>query len=76
MTGPTTPDSTQAETLLLAAGDVAELLAVSRLTIFRWRAAGRLPPPLKIGRVVRWRRLEIETWLAAGCPTCRPAPRR
>ena len=62
--------------LLMTANDLAHMLAVSRLTIWRWRSAGRLPPPLRIGRVVRWKRSEIETWLAAGCPSCRPAARR
>ena len=63
-------------TLLLTADHLAKLLCVSRLSIWRWRAAGRLPAPLRIGRVIRWRRSEIETWLAARCPSCRPPARR
>ena len=62
--------------LLLTADALARLLAVSKLSIWRWRSAGRLPAPLRIGRVIRWRRSEIETWLAARCPSCRPPARR
>ena len=69
-------DAPQAEALLLTADDVSRLLAVSRLTIFRWRAAGRLPAPVRVGRVVRWRRSEIIAWIDAGCPSCRPPARR
>ena len=69
-------DVPQVEPLLLAVGDVARLLNVSRLTVFRWRSAGRLPLPVKIGRVVRWRRSEIETWIAQGCPNSRGPARR
>ena len=62
--------------MLLTADAVAKLLCVSRLTVFRWRSAGRLPLPVKIGRVVRWRRSEIETWIAQGCPNSRGPARR
>jgi len=54
--------------LLLRDKQLAELLGVGRATIHAWRAAGNLPPPLRIGGAVRWRRDEIEAWLAAGAP--------
>ncbi len=62
--------------LLIAVGDVARLLSVSKLTIWRMRSAGRIPAPIKLGHLARWRRCEILAWIDAGCPTCRPAPRR
>jgi predicted DNA-binding transcriptional regulator AlpA len=46
----------------------AALAGVSRATWHRLRAAGKLPPSVKLGRAVRWKRLEIERWIEAGCP--------
>jgi predicted DNA-binding transcriptional regulator AlpA len=33
-----------------------------------------IPPPVRVGRARMWRRAEIETWVAAGCPTWAPEP--
>jgi predicted DNA-binding transcriptional regulator AlpA len=46
----------------------AALAGVSRAHWQRLRAAGKLPPSVRLGRKVLWRRLEIEEWIAAGCP--------
>ena len=57
-------------------GDVAELLGCSTRHVRRLADAGRMPRPLStIGRLVRWRRADVDQWLAAGCPSCRPAPK-
>ncbi len=60
---------------LLAVRQVAELLAVDRSTVWRMRAAGELPEPVRLGgpasRKVRWRADELAHWIATGCP--RPA---
>ena len=69
-------DAPQAEALLLTADAVAKLLSVSRLSVWRWRSAGKLPQPIKVGRTVRWRRAEIIAWIDAGCPNCRGPARR
>jgi predicted DNA-binding transcriptional regulator AlpA len=58
-----------AQSLLVSALQVAELLAVSCRTVWRLDSGGRLPRPVKIGGQTRWRRSEIENWIAAGCPT-------
>ncbi|WP_145198219.1 helix-turn-helix domain-containing protein [Planctomycetes bacterium Poly30] len=55
--------------LLLPAPKVAEMLGVSKRQIAGLRSSGRLPSPVRLGRSVRWRREEIEAWIAAGCPT-------
>lgn len=47
---------------------LAELLGLSVRTIRRLDASGKLPQPVKIGGAVRWRREEINAWLAADCP--------
>jgi len=56
-------------TLLLSAEKLAELLDISLRTLWRLRAAGKLPAPIRLGGSVRWRCSEIEAWIAAGCPT-------
>jgi len=53
---------------LLRTDDLCDRLSLGRATVYRQVAAGRLPKPLRIGRAVRWRRAEIEAWIAAGCP--------
>ena len=64
-----TPDSPRpAEPLLIPDTAAAALAGVSRAHWQRLRAAGKLPLPVRLGRKVLWRRLEIESWIAAGCP--------
>jgi predicted DNA-binding transcriptional regulator AlpA len=44
--------------------DVALRLATSVKTVDRMTGRGELPPPLKVGRLVRWRPEQIEAFLA------------
>ena len=55
-------------TLLLSADRVAAALDISVRSLWRLRAAGQLPKPVKIGGSVRWRCEEITQWIADGCP--------
>lgn len=48
-----------APSLFLDVRDLARELKVTTKTIAAWRARGLLPPPLKIGRLIRWRRADI-----------------
>jgi predicted DNA-binding transcriptional regulator AlpA len=48
---------------LLTAKDLAELLGVSLRSVWRRKNDGTLPKPIQIGRMVRWHRQTIETWL-------------
>jgi predicted DNA-binding transcriptional regulator AlpA len=57
--------------LLIPDAVAAALAGVSRAHWHRLRAAGKLPPPVRLGRRVLWRRLEIEAWIAASCPDSR-----
>lgn len=59
------------EPLLMSDREAAALCSLSRATWHRLRVAGKLPPPVKLGRSVRWRRDEIVAWVAAGCPDAR-----
>jgi excisionase family DNA binding protein len=56
------------EQLLLSQTELARLLDLSIRTISRMNASGKIPKPVRVGRSVRWRRKEIEEWIAAGCP--------
>lgn len=50
--------------LLLSIREVAQLLGVSQRAIWGWAHDGKFPAPLELGRLRRWRRQDIETWLA------------
>jgi excisionase family DNA binding protein len=54
--------------LLLTVGQVASLLAISPRTVWSKVASGSMPAPVRIGRLCRWRREDIEKWVAQGCP--------
>lgn len=77
MTTPTTaavgrtngPD--RAPAALLDARAVANLLACAPRTVWRMRDAGKMPRPVRLGSLVRWRRDDIHAWIIAGCPACR-----
>ena len=54
------------EKSLLTVKDVASRLQVSERTIWRWRAADRLPRPICLSpRSIRWRIRDINEYL--GC---------
>ena len=52
---------------LLDVGAVAAMLACSTRHVYRLADAGRMPRPVKLGALVRWRANEIADWIAAGC---------
>jgi excisionase family DNA binding protein len=58
---------------LLDVRAVAALLDCSPRHVYRLADAGRMPPPIRLGALVRWRRAELLDWLAAGCKPCRTA---
>jgi excisionase family DNA binding protein len=60
---------------LLDVRAVAAMLDCSVRHVYRLSDAGRMPPPLRLGALVRWRRQDIEDWIAAGCKSCRTAGR-
>ena len=55
--------------LLLGAEQVGLMLGISRSTVYRLNAEGRLPRPVHLGRAARWRREELLQWVQAGCPS-------
>lgn len=48
---------------LLRQTDVARRLRVSERTVIRLRLAQALPPPIRIGRQIRWRPADIDHWV-------------
>ena len=59
---------------LLNVKEVSEWLQVKRSTIYLWAAEGKMPA-LKLHGLIRFRREEIEAWLA-GCQLEPPTPSR
>lgn len=64
------------ESLLVTADEVAALLGISTRTLWRLCSGGRCPTPLRLGGNTRWRRSEVELWVAQGCPEGRPDERK
>lgn len=54
---------------LLKTHEVASLLGVDRTCIWCWYTTGKFPKPIKLGRATRFRRSDVEAWIAS-----RPAP--
>jgi predicted DNA-binding transcriptional regulator AlpA len=52
---------------LLDVRAVAALLNCSPRHVFRLSDAARMPPPVRIGALVRWPRRAIEDWISGGC---------
>ena len=52
---------------------IAELLGCSSRHVRRMADSGAMPRPIHLGRLVRWRKADVDQWLAAGCPSCRPS---
>ncbi|MCY2928205.1 MAG: helix-turn-helix domain-containing protein [Planctomycetota bacterium] len=58
---------------LLTISQVAVILNCSPRTVYRLVDAGRVPPPHRLGSLLRWNPVVIQTWIAEGCPPCRKA---
>lgn len=50
----------------IRAKELAKILSISRVTLWRWANSGHLPKPVHIGpRTVLWSVDEINNWLMA-----------
>lgn len=57
---------------LLDVRAVAALLGgCSTRHVYRLADAGKMPPPVRLGSLVRWSRLSIDEWLANDCKPVR-----
>lgn len=70
------PDSADCPSLLVNARQAGQLVGVSLRTWRSWNSAGHVPLPVRIGRMVFWRRDDLVAWLAAGCPRRRDPGKR
>ena len=61
-------ESVPADSALLDVDQIAALCRCSVRHIYRLADAGRIPRPIKLGALVRWRRGEMLDWIATGCP--------
>lgn len=50
------------------ADELAAVLKCSPRHVWRMRDLGKLPAAIRLGRLVRWPKVLIDSWLAAGCP--------
>ncbi len=68
----------RSENDVVLAGVLPELLNVKAVAtvlggcstrhVYRLSDAGRMPRPIKLGSLIRWRRAELLQWLEDGCP--------
>lgn len=63
------PDRVRGE--LLDVKSVAAMLDCSARHVYRLADGGKMPRPLKLGALVRWRAAEIRNWIDCGCPNAR-----
>ena len=56
---------------LLDGTAAAAFIGVSKRTWRRWDLGGQGPRGFTIGSRTYWRRLDLERWVAAGCPPAR-----
>jgi excisionase family DNA binding protein len=52
--------------LLLDTKQVSKLLRVSPRTVFAMQKSGKLPAPIRIGRLVRWSSERLQEWALTG----------
>ena len=74
----TLPSELAALPALLDVKQVAILLSCSCRHVYRLADGGRMPPPVRIGALVRWRLHGpggLQEWLDSGCKPCRTAGR-
>jgi excisionase family DNA binding protein len=64
-------DSNRVEAQLLAVGQVAVMMSCSERSVWRLSDAGKMPAPVRIGRLVRWPRNKLQQWIDDGCPVVR-----
>lgn len=76
LTDPPPPSPTAPLGALVALGevsstdDLARYLQVPKKTVYAWNSAGTGPRLVRIGKYVRYRREDVQTWLAERAGTC------
>jgi excisionase family DNA binding protein len=60
---------------LATVDDVRAIIGCSRRHIYSLIDAGRMPAPIRLGRLIRWDRASLAAWIADGCKPVRRAGR-
>ena len=47
---------------------VADMLSLTKRSLWRYRNNGLMPKEVRVGGSCRWRLSDIERWIALGCP--------
>jgi len=68
MTDTITPTEARLGALLLSAEELTDLLGRSEAHVWRCHSAGKLPAPVRMGRLTKWCVQEVKAWIEAGCP--------
>jgi excisionase family DNA binding protein len=50
---------------LLTVAELAEVIGVPVKTVYRWRHRGEGPPPIRVGRYLRFDPTDVNRWLDA-----------
>lgn len=50
---------------LFGLDEVRVMLGLSRRTVERFAQDGRLPPPVRVGKLLKWRRADLDAWVAS-----------
>jgi excisionase family DNA binding protein len=56
-------ESAEADDTLLTPKQLAGLFKISVRTLWRWRAKGELPEPIRLGGCIRWRKTDVHKWI-------------
>lgn len=48
---------------LLTIDDLAEYLSIPKGTLYQWRSKGKGPAGIKMGKYVRYRPEDVDTWI-------------
>lgn len=56
------------EAVLIDAIAAAQMCSMHRASWYKAVSSGKAPASVRIGGMVRWRKEELELWIAHGCP--------
>jgi excisionase family DNA binding protein len=71
VTKPGSPLVELAAAMVDVKGVATEYLGCSTQHVRRLNDSGKMPKAVRVGSLLRWRRTDIESWIANGCPSCR-----
>jgi excisionase family DNA binding protein len=61
------PSESAPPTALLDVRAVAAMLGCSSRHVYRLADGGKMPRPVRVGALVRWRRADIQAWIDGDC---------